>query len=408
MSGTAIAQALPILISPVISRLYTPDNFGALALYMSIAAIISVISTARYELAVMLPEKKDDALNVVALSVTIALLVSGLTFILVVLLKNKAITFFEEPRIGPWLFLLPIVVLFSGLFQTLNYWSTRNKTFKRNAATRISQSTVASGSQLGLGLLNTGSSGLIIGYIAGIIVRPIILGLDILKNYKSYKKVVNKAGMWKVARRYRNFLRINTPHAFLGSLQDNGILYVIMYFFEKVVLGSYSFAFRIIKAPTELIGSSVYQVFYQKATEAFQAGRDLRPMILKIYRNLFLIGLPFFVMLFIFAPPLFAFVFGEEWRVAGQIASIITPWIFLNFLAAPVSSMAIIMNRQKEAMYITLADIVLRLVSIIIGGIYGDYRLSFLLLSISCSSLLIFALIWYYRIGNPANKSTYA
>ncbi len=407
MSGTALAQALPILISPIISRLYNPDDFGALALYMSIAAILSVIATARYELAVMLPEKKSDAINILALSFLISLMVAVLTLILVIILKDVAIAFFEEPGIGIWLYLLPVIVLFSGLFQSLNYWSTRNKTFKRNAATRISQSTLASGTQLGLGVLKSGGSGLIAGYIAGILIRPFILGFDILKNFKKFKSQINKKDIRLNARKYRNFLRINTPHAFLSSLQDNGIVYVIMYFFEKVVLGSYSFAFRIIKAPTELIGSSVYQVFYQKATEAFQDGRDLRPMILRIYRNLFLIGLPFFVILFIFAPPIFAFIFGAEWRVAGQIASILTPWIFLNFLAAPVSSMAIIMNKQKEAMFITLVDIVLRLASIIIGGIYGDYRLSFILLSISCSSLLIFALIWYYRIGNPANKTTY-
>jgi len=407
MSGTAIAQALPILISPVISRLYSPDDFGALALYMSIAAIISVIATGRYELAVMLPDKEKGAINILALSFGITLLVSMLTLLLVFLLKDMAVSFFEEPGIGIWLYFLPVVVLFTGLYQSLNYWSTRHKTFKRNAVTRISQSTFSSATQLGMGVLNAGSAGLILGYIAGILIRPFILGWDIVKQFKTLKQELSVEEMMFNARKYRNFIRINTPHAFLGSIQDNGIIYVIMFYFSKVVLGSYSFAFRIIKAPAELIGSSVYQVFYQKATEVHQSGKDLRPLVLRIYRNLFLAGLPFFTVLFLFAPQLFDFIFGSEWRVAGEIARIVTPWVFLNFLASPVSCMAIIMNKQREAMLITLVDIALRITSIVIGGIYGDFRLAFILMSVSCSSLLIFALFWYYRIGSPGTGATY-
>lgn len=407
MSGTAIAQALPIAISPVISRLYSPEDFGALALYMSIAAIISVIATGRYELAVMLPDKEKNAINILALSFGITLLVSVLTLILVILLKDMAVSFFEEPGIATWLYFLPVVVLFSGLYQSLNYWSTRHKTFRRNAATRISQSTFSAVTQLGMGALNAGSAGLILGYIAGILIRPFILGWDVVKNFKTYKAEISVEDIKLNAMKYRDFLNINTPHALLGSIQDNGIIYVIMFYFSKVVLGSYSFAFRIIKAPAELVGSSVYQVFYQKASEVHQSGQDLRPLVIRIYRNLFFIGLPFFTAFFVFAPPLFSFIFGSEWRVAGEIAQIITPWIFLNFLASPVSCMAIIMNRQKEAMIITLVDIVLRVTSIVIGGLYGDFRLAFILMSISCSGLLIFALFWYYRIGTPGRGSTY-
>lgn len=144
MTGTAIAQAIPILISPILSRLYSPDDFAVLALFVSISTIIGIVATGRYEMAVMLPKEKRDALNIIALSGLIAVGVSLLTLLLVWLLHDQVVLFFKEPLIGPWLYMIPVVVLFTGLFRTLNYWSTRNKTFKRNAATRISQSTVAS------------------------------------------------------------------------------------------------------------------------------------------------------------------------------------------------------------------------------------------------------------------------
>lgn len=407
MSGTAIAQAIPVLISPILSRLYTPEDFGVLALFMSIAAVISVIATGRYELAIMLPEKKRDAYNVLALSLLFTFVVSVFTFILVVIFKKPVAIFFEEPGIEPWLYFLPVVVLFAGIFQAFNYWSTRHKTFKRNAAGRVSQSTVMSATNLGMGVAKAGSSGLILGYILGHVVAALVLGWQTLIHLKEIRKEITRKEIIENAKKYKNFLKINTPHAFFDSLQNNGIIYLIMFFFSKLILGSYSFAFRILKAPVGLIGSAIYQVFYQKATEALKNGQQIQPMVRKVYRNLFLIGFPVFFLLFLFARPVFTFVFGEEWKISGEIAQILIPWLFLNFIASPVSCIAIIMNKQREAMFITFVDITFKVIAIVIGGISNDFKLAFIIMSVLCSSLLIFALFWYYKIAITESAKTY-
>ena len=200
---------------------------------------------------------------------------------------------------------------------------------------------------------------------------------------------------------------INTPHAFMDSLQNNGVVYLIMYFFSKAILGSYAFAFRVLKAPVGLIGNAIYQVFYQKASEAKNSGLPLQPLVRRIYRNLFLIGFPVFLLLFIFAIPIFTFVFGNEWKVSGEIAQILMPWLFLNFMAAPVSSVAIIMNKQKEAMFITFVDITIKVIAIIIGGLANDFKLAFMIMSASTSILLIYALFWYHKIAGTVSSKTY-
>ena len=177
------------------------------------------------------------------------------------------------------------------------------------------------GTNLGLGFAKYGAAGLIAGYIAGQVIATMVLSWKTLRNYTDLTRDISRQLIVENARKYRNFLRINTPHAFIGSLQDHGIVYVIMAFFNKAVLGSYSFAFRLVTAPASLIGSSIYQVFYQKASMALQEGQDIQAMVLRIYRNLFVIGLPIFAMLFFFGPPIFAFVFGEEWVMAGEIGT---------------------------------------------------------------------------------------
>jgi len=407
MSGTAIAQAIPVLVSPILSRLYTPDDFGILALFMAISIVISVIATGRYELAIMLPENKRDASNVLALSVILTIFTSIITLVLVLILKSTIAGFFDDPGIESWLYFIPLVVFFTGIYNTFNYWSTRHKTFKRNAASRISQSTVMVGTNLGLGFAKYGAVGLVAGYIAGQIVAATVLAWKSLRNYSELSRDISRHLILANAKKYRNFLRINTPHAFIGSLQDHGIVYVIMAFFNKAILGSYSFAFRLVTAPASLIGASIYQVFYQKATTALQEGQDIQAMVLRIYRNLFVIGLPIFAILFFFGPPIFSFVFGENWVMAGEIAQIIAPWLFLNFIATPVSCITVIMNKQWQGMMLSIADLSLKITAIVIGGIKGDVYLTFMLMSILCGSLLIFSLFLFYKFAGNKVKSAY-
>ena len=406
-SGTAIAQAIPVLLSPILSRIFSPEDFGILALFMSVAAVLSVIATGRYELAIMIPENKKDAYNVLALSLIITFITAIIALVLVILFRKPAIIFFEEPAIGPWLFLIPVVVLFAGIFQSFNYWSTRQKTFKLNAASRVSQSTANVTISLGLGFVKTGPAGLIAGYIVGQIVAGLILFINFFNNIKEFLNLISVKGIKTNAKKYRNFLMINTPHAFVDSLQDNGIVYLIMYFFSKHVLGSYSFAFRVLKAPVSLIGGALFQVFYQEASVAASKGENLRPKIMKIYKTLFFTGFPVFLILFLFTPDIFAFVFGENYRESGEIARIITPWLFLNFLASPVSCVTLVMNKQKVAFYFTITDISFKVLAITIGGLTNDFHLAFIIMSSLCSLLLIFALFWYYRISKPIKSELY-
>jgi len=407
LTGTAIAQAIPVLLSPVLSRLYTPDDFGILALFMAISIVISVIATGRYELAIMLPEEKRDASNLLALAVILTVCTSVVTFLLILVLKGFIAGFFDEPGIENWLYFIPLVVLFTGVYNTFNYWSTRQKTFKRNAAARISQSTAMVGTNLGMGFAGTGAIGLISGYIIGQGFAAAVLAWKSLQKLPGLMHDVSGHLIRQNAVKYRNFLRINTPHAFIGSLQDHGIVYVIMAFFNKAILGSYSFAFRLVTAPAALIGSSIYQVFYQRATKALQDGQDIQPMVLRIYRNLFMIGLPIFAVLFFWGPPIFAFVFGEEWTMAGEIASIIAPWLFLNFIATPVSCITVIMNKQWQGMMLSIADIALKVTAIAIGGAKGDVYLTFILMSILCGTLLIFSLFLFYKFAGIKQTSAY-
>ena len=133
MTGTTIAQAIPIAISPILTRIYTPEDFGMFALYMSIASIIAIVATGRYELAIMLPKKDEDAINIVALSIIISFFVSFISLLIVFIFNTQITNILGNPEISIWLYFIPLTVLLTGIYQSFNYWSNRKKQYKRLA-----------------------------------------------------------------------------------------------------------------------------------------------------------------------------------------------------------------------------------------------------------------------------------
>ncbi|MDD3506007.1 MAG: oligosaccharide flippase family protein, partial [Sulfurimonas sp.] len=168
MTGTTIAQAIPIAISPILTRIYTPEDFGVFALYVAIASILSVIATGRYEMAIMLPKKDEDAVNIVALSIIISFFVSFISLVIVFIFNAKITNILGNPEISNWLYFIPITVLLTGVYQSFNYWSNRKKQYKRLAISRVVQSGSTATTNLGMGFGQMGSSGLILGQVLGL------------------------------------------------------------------------------------------------------------------------------------------------------------------------------------------------------------------------------------------------
>lgn len=405
-TGSVVAQAIPLAIMPILSRLYSPEDFGVWMIFISITSVIGVIATFRYEMAIVLPQEDADAKALVVLCLIASAFIAFLSLVGIVIFQPLILQFIDNERVGPFLYLVPVMVLAMGVFQTFNFWSTRHKTFTYNASGRIGQSVVMGSVNLGMGVVKAGGSGLILGSIAGQMASAVILGWRFLLNPRKFIEKVTRKKILENARRYRAFAMVNSPHALFDTFQNSAVVFLLQSFFSSFILGLYSFAFRVLKAPASLIGSSVSQVFFERASRMSAEGISLKPLVWQLQQKLILVSLLPFVVLFLFTPDIFAFVFSEAYRPSGEICRILLPWIYLNLMLSPFSALPVILNRQKEAFLITLVDFFLKAASVLIGGISGDYKLAFVLMSVSGSLLYIFALFWYYHIAsNPQSKS---
>jgi O-antigen/teichoic acid export membrane protein len=407
MTGTTIAQAIPLAISPILTRMYAPDDFGLFALYASFAGLLTIIANGRYEFAIMLPKNDEDAANLVAISVSIAVLISLVTLFIVCLFNDQIAKLLGNQSVAIWLYFVPLTVLLIGIYQALNAWLNRNKLYTIIAGTRISQSATVATTNLTMGLFHAGGAGLIIGDMCGQAVIASLFAWHGVKKGSNLISKVNKRAIWDQARRYSVFPTINSLHAFSDIAQSSGAVFLISHFFTSIILGYYSFGLRLLRAPLNLIGASVSQVFFQKVAAARSSGDNLRPLIISLVSKLALIAVPIFSIIIIGGPTIFSIIFGEQWREAGVYTQILSPWLALNFIVSPVSQIPMVVNKQRQFFAISLISNAMILLILTLTGLFiHNIRIGLLMVSAFMSIYMIFILKWILKI--TSNKTPIA
>jgi O-antigen/teichoic acid export membrane protein len=344
MTGTAIAQAIPIAISPILTRIYTPEDFGLFALYMAIVSILAVMATGRYELAIMLPKKEEDAFQIMCLASAITIAISALILLIVAVFNYEITIQLQNPEISVWLYLVPFSVLVSGLYQSLNYWHNRNKRYVNIATNRIIQSGGTSLTQVGLGLALP-PAGLILGQQTGQILSLSYFIKTYFKkdhNQKQFKFLKVKA----LARRYAAFPKIDVPTTLINISANQLPNILLAALFSGSSVGFYYLTQRVLQAPITLISGSVLDVFKQRASSDYKKNGHCKDIFQKTFWALLLMALPPSLILYFWIEDLFAFVFGEVWREAGVYSQLLIPAMFFRFMANPLSFMFYLAEKQ--------------------------------------------------------------
>jgi O-antigen/teichoic acid export membrane protein len=352
MTGTTIAQAIPIAISPILTRLYSPKDFGVLALFVAITSIFGSIANGRYELAIMLPKKDEDAINIAALGVLIVLCLSSVLLIVIVLFHDLILELLGNEQISTWLYFVPLVVLLVGLYNVLNYYNNRLKNYKDLAQATIIKSIASATIQLVLGFMKAGVSGL----ISGQIISQFFANMKLLKNITKDKALISKVSKIKIialARRYKDFPKFSMWAVLANSLSHNLTNILISTIFSIATLGYYSLVQRMLAMPSSLIGSSISQVYFRTAKEEKEKYNKATDTFNSTLKKLIIISVSFIILYFI-VEDLFAFIFGEEWRVAGSYAKILIPFYMINFISSPLAITMSLFEKQKEALVINL------------------------------------------------------
>ncbi len=399
--GTGIAQLITILISPVITRLYSPEDFGSFSFFLSLVGAFVLIATLRYELAIVFPPKEKDAVNLSVLSGIIALSFSLFLFGVVLLLW-----FFYPPyrNIEPFLlhsfFLLPLMVLLLGTSNIIQNWLVRQKRFRTISISKIINSFANNGLILFLGLAGAGAWGLVFGNVIGLILFVSYLVLRVFVMDRPKTVLYDRSSLKTLARRYRDLPTSNTVQALLDLLQIYGIIYLCRIFFTSATVGLYAISMRVLQAPLWLIGSSISQVFMKEAAEKVSNPEALKNSLSKTIKLAALTALPILVILLTAGPWLFSVVFGKNWHEAGVYARILSPWMFFDFIRYCIAQMPILIGKTRIMMRLSVLGNSILALSFIAGQFFfTDVRIVFLILSFSMCLYSLGVVVWIWKIA---------
>lgn len=392
--GTVISQAIAILMLPVLSRIYTPDDFGIAAVFASAIIILSGISGLRYYLAIPLPKSERYANAVIILSLIIQF---AFSFLLCLLMLVIGFDFFTKIKLGKlyqYRFLIPIGIFLISLYVTFTQWAIRSKSFSTIGKTKISQSVAGNVAKIILGLLNLKPLGLLLGEI---ISRA--SGITTLyKGVVSIKGVpkTTKRDILRVAVKYRNFPLFDIWTALLNTAGYHLVPYLILIFFDSKTTGYFSMAFTLMAVPGALMGTAIGQVFLQKAASAHNSG-NLKELVFKTYLTLLRLSLFPILLLSILSPTIFSVVLGKQWGDAGVYALLLGPWVMIMFIQSPLSNIFSILGLQKQALLLEIVYSVSRISAFMIGTLWEDARIAIFFLSFA-GFLVTIVRLWYVLI----------
>lgn len=370
-TGTSLAQAISILAAPIITRLYSPEQYGVYALLLAIVNVASAVIAGRYEMAIILPEADEDAFNLLSLSVLVAGFTSAVSLAIVTLFGRQLSNLLNSSAILSWLPVVPAALLLTGVYNALNYWNNRRKNFKRLATNRVLRTSLSAASNVGMGIAGLGVAGLVAGWFVGQFLTTSQFFAQIWRDESSLRRQLSLAAMRRMARRYRQFPKYLVPSAVVESAAGQFPSIFLSASFGSATLGLFALATNMVNLPLALIAGSIRDVFWQAASEEYSRSGDCRGIFIATLRRLLPLALLSGTAILLLGPLLFGLVFGDEWRDAGSLAQIMAVMFGVRTVSSPLSSMFYIAEKQKWDLAIQCTLLVL-----IIGGMVGVTQLT--------------------------------
>lgn len=367
VGGTAFAQALMILVLPLLTRLYTPEDFGVLAVFTSILGIISVAACLRLEIAIPLPQRDEDAVNLLALALCSSAGIAGLSGLVVAVFPTQIIALVAQPKLQPYLWLLPLGIWLSSSYAALQFWSTRRKRFSIIAKTRLTQAIGGAGTQAGMGWAAIAPLGLLLGQIISSGAGIFGLARDALKHDRGALRFICWSDMKRMFHEFDRFPKYST----LDSLANNVGIQLPIIVIAALALGPEAgflmLAMRTIQAPIGLIGGAVAQVYLSRAPDELRVG-TLDKFTNDALGGLIKAGVGPLLFVGILAPPMFSLVFGKQWERAGELVVWMTPWFVFQFISSPISMVMHVRKWQKSMLALTISGLVIRMGAIVVAA----------------------------------------
>lgn len=357
--GAGLARIVGIASIPILTRLYSPDDYGVLAVYTSIVTVLVPILTFRYVTAIPLPKTDAMAFNLFVLCAKLIVLGTVLIALTLGLFGHTVLGWFSMEELAPYWWLIAIGVMGTASYELFSMWATRKKDYKVIAKTQFSQSLLGNVIKIGFGILAVKPLGLVFGQI---VAQSGGIGSYIknaVKDFRvSWSSVSNKKQKL-LASYYQDFPKYRLPSQFLLVLSTQAPVLMMAALYDKSTTGHLSLAIMALALPVNLIGGAMSKAYYAEIASIGKTDVEkIKRITISTQAKLFTLSLPVTIIFMIVAKPLFSISFGKEWAVAGSYAAILAPFILLQFTSSPLVQVINILGNQIQFLTINVIRII--------------------------------------------------
>lgn len=346
ISGTAIAQLIPVLLQPILRRYYSPETFGAYSVYLSFVGIFAIIASVKYDLAIILPRRDKDAANIFFLSVIISFVLSILFILVIIIWDEEILRFVNLPeKFKFYLYFVPLGIFFYSFYQSINNWLTRQKAFLPISINKFVRRGVEGAAQIGFKFINS-SNGIIYGDILGH-VSNVFSGLWQGKKKGLTVKSFSPVKIRYLARKYATFPKYNVIPSFMSACSFLLPAIMLNKFYSTEMTGYFDLSKLLLSIPLALISTSISNVLLQSLSEKYRNKTSFKKDLFLMFAIVFSISIFEVLIISFFGIGLFKFFFGEQWGFSGRISQILVWSYALNFVVASFSAIFISMDKIK-------------------------------------------------------------
>jgi len=367
-SGTAMAQAVNMLFSPLITRIYGPEAYGLMGTFQSIIMIIAPVAALTYPISMVLPKRDEEAIQIGKLSLVTTFINTLIVSIILFIFGDLIIDLFNLESISSFLILIPIIIMFAGLLQIIEQWVIRKKLFDVSAKSNLLEVIITNSGKLGVGLVYPIAPVLIFFTAIKQGIRAflmfIIAGRSLVNSL--FNNSVEKSTL-TLAKEHIDFPMYRAPETFFNATAGSLPLLLLTSFFGPAAAGFYSLAKTVLGVPVTLIGNTVGKVFFPKVSEAANDNEKITPLISRATFYLAIVASIPFSIIILFGPWLFSFVFGQEWAVAGEYARWLAIWSYSTFINRPCVQSLPILSAQRFLLIFTVSALILKIIALLIG-----------------------------------------
>lgn len=397
MLGIGFAQALPLLFTPLLTRLFSENDFAVYTSFFAVGSVFAVGAGARYQYAIMLPKRNGEAVKIFSLSIYLTVIYAFLLFLFLLIFRNI------DFQLGNAVFLVPIFVLLFGVWNAFSNLSIRYKTFKQNSFAKVLQSIFYIITGIALGLLKLTFLGLVFAKMIGVSASMLFLFKKSVAKFRTTKLEDLKI----VAKKYIDYPKYGFLPAFMNTASGQAMVIILMNFYPQSELGYFGLTFMILSAPISLIGASFKEVFYQKIT--FLLNRNeynkSRSLFNKSAIGLLIIGTPFCLILFFFGSDIFSFAFGNQWERSGEFASILSFAFLIQLVVSPLSSIFNAANKLKIASYYQILNFITTFITLGVSAYFLKLEIEQLLYVFLVHELILYSIYFIMQFKTMKSLS---